>query len=455
MGGTVFTSMLVLPALFVLGLLIAWLLMRRHQEVLVGQIERLRNDRRRLAQKLLIARDRLLARRDMSRRLQSDNERLLQAQDRLESEHAELAVRFNNLQAGFPVQPQVSAGKPMLSVVGGLETTLADADRQLISAPSRSGSGARSTALALNESLDDDWLVDSEQNKTGLPYALDPEITTDLGPSSLIDEPFDSPNQPATSIEEVCTRFPSTLMQTGGLSNEIRNDALETLKEFEAQLLAENARDHPDEEAYDSQDLLIQLADRDAEISRLKEQIAPLLGLPLAISARESERDQIARRLAEREARIAKLEAQLTGQTGLSPGLSTVQASPGLIDALSRAEREINGNTDTEDSNKSIEPARSVEVSDHSITSSVTIVRQYVDVPDEVDNLKRIRGIGPVLERMLNRLGIYQYRQIASWSPSDIEYFDHALHEFRGRIERDNWIEGARIQHERKYHQFT
>ncbi len=72
--------------------------------------------------------------------------------------------------------------------------------------------------------------------------------------------------------------------------------------------------------------------------------------------------------------------------------------------------------------------------------------RRYAEMPAEVDNLKRIRGIGPVLERMLNRLGIYQYRQIASWSADDIAWFDGELQEFRGRIQRDGWVASAAIE---------
>ncbi|MEZ5657950.1 MAG: hypothetical protein R3E83_05325 [Burkholderiaceae bacterium] len=71
------------------------------------------------------------------------------------------------------------------------------------------------------------------------------------------------------------------------------------------------------------------------------------------------------------------------------------------------------------------------------------IPRQYSLAPERIDDLKRIVGIGPVIERMLNRLGVYQLRQIAAWNADDIEFFDAQLEEFRGRIRRDHWVDQA------------
>lgn len=61
----------------------------------------------------------------------------------------------------------------------------------------------------------------------------------------------------------------------------------------------------------------------------------------------------------------------------------------------------------------------------------------------KADDLKKISGVGPVLEKKLNALGITQYAQIAAFSESDIERVDELLN-FKGRIERDNWIDQAK-----------
>lgn len=59
-------------------------------------------------------------------------------------------------------------------------------------------------------------------------------------------------------------------------------------------------------------------------------------------------------------------------------------------------------------------------------------------------DLKRIRGIGVLIEKRLNDLGIGTYEQIANWTASDIERISNKL-DFKGRIERENWVEQARI----------
>jgi predicted flap endonuclease-1-like 5' DNA nuclease len=74
-----------------------------------------------------------------------------------------------------------------------------------------------------------------------------------------------------------------------------------------------------------------------------------------------------------------------------------------------------------------------------------------LDVPNSPDDLKLIVGVGPVLERMLQRLGVGSYRQIARWSEHDIDEYDARLPEFRGRIRRDGWVTQARALHQSKY----
>ena len=54
------------------------------------------------------------------------------------------------------------------------------------------------------------------------------------------------------------------------------------------------------------------------------------------------------------------------------------------------------------------------------------------------DDLKKISGIGEVLEQKLYALGVTNYQQIASWVDSDVEEFSRSLQ--WDRIEADEWI---------------
>lgn len=62
----------------------------------------------------------------------------------------------------------------------------------------------------------------------------------------------------------------------------------------------------------------------------------------------------------------------------------------------------------------------------------------------EKDDLKMISGIGPFIERRLNALDIYTFRQISKFTKKDIEKINVAIVYFSGRIERDDWVAQAK-----------
>jgi predicted flap endonuclease-1-like 5' DNA nuclease len=61
------------------------------------------------------------------------------------------------------------------------------------------------------------------------------------------------------------------------------------------------------------------------------------------------------------------------------------------------------------------------------------------------DDLTLISGIGPKLEALCHRLGIYHFDQIAAWTPAEVFWMDDNLEGFRGRVSRDNWVAQARV----------
>ncbi len=60
----------------------------------------------------------------------------------------------------------------------------------------------------------------------------------------------------------------------------------------------------------------------------------------------------------------------------------------------------------------------------------------------QADDLKQISGVGPKLEELLHSNGVFHFDQIAAWNADEIAYMDDQL-SFKGRIERDNWLEQA------------
>ena len=69
-----------------------------------------------------------------------------------------------------------------------------------------------------------------------------------------------------------------------------------------------------------------------------------------------------------------------------------------------------------------------------------------LDAPrGQPDDLKRIRGIGPALERLLNGMGVWHFDQIAAWTPEQVAWVDANLVRFKGRASRDEWVKQAEI----------
>ncbi|WP_417767816.1 NADH-quinone oxidoreductase subunit E [Stappia sp.] len=62
----------------------------------------------------------------------------------------------------------------------------------------------------------------------------------------------------------------------------------------------------------------------------------------------------------------------------------------------------------------------------------------------KADDLKRIKGVGPKIEGILNELGIYHFDQIAVWTEENKAWVDTRL-KFKGRIDREDWIAQAKV----------
>lgn len=60
------------------------------------------------------------------------------------------------------------------------------------------------------------------------------------------------------------------------------------------------------------------------------------------------------------------------------------------------------------------------------------------------DDLTTIKGIGPKMEVLCNRLGFWHFDQIAAWSVDEIAWVDDNLEGFKGRVTRDNWVAQAK-----------
>jgi large subunit ribosomal protein L21 len=65
------------------------------------------------------------------------------------------------------------------------------------------------------------------------------------------------------------------------------------------------------------------------------------------------------------------------------------------------------------------------------------------EAPALTDDVKMIGGVGPALEKKLAAAGVTSLAQIAAWTADDIARIDAEL-DFKGRIEREEWVEQAK-----------
>jgi predicted flap endonuclease-1-like 5' DNA nuclease len=80
-------------------------------------------------------------------------------------------------------------------------------------------------------------------------------------------------------------------------------------------------------------------------------------------------------------------------------------------------------------------------------------VPEHAPDKSERDNLQKIKGIGPVLEKLLHETGIYYFEQVAGLDSQGVAELDSQLPQFSGRIDRDNWVDQAKSLQQQKYGQ--
>ena len=106
--------------------------------------------------------------------------------------------------------------------------------------------------------------------------------------------------------------------------------------------------------------------------------------------------------------------------------------------------------TDTSSSNKKDSIAGSVETKSDAQSDDDEIEvddswqpKGLSSKPKDPDDLKRVKGIGPVIEKTLHGLGIYHFQQIADFNSENIAWVDKHI-SFPGRIDREEWVAQAK-----------
>jgi predicted flap endonuclease-1-like 5' DNA nuclease len=74
----------------------------------------------------------------------------------------------------------------------------------------------------------------------------------------------------------------------------------------------------------------------------------------------------------------------------------------------------------------------------------------YGERPQQSDNLSDLKGVSKAIEKKLNDLGVYTFKQIALWDDEHLAEFATRLG-LKERLRREHWIDHARKLHLDKY----
>ncbi|MAP94118.1 MAG: hypothetical protein CMK07_04110 [Ponticaulis sp.] len=294
-----------------------------------------------------------------------------------------------------------------------------------------------------------------------------------------------SSSENATALEaEIAARdseivdLKSTLAR---LSDEIESaqqakSEVSTLKQTISDLEAEKA--DPEAEASDDESTPDLSSDDAAKLARLtwqnrylKARVNHLENIPapaedadavelINVSARQEERNQAL------ESEVSKLRTELSKATEgssdaeqelarlrwrnryLEGRLKYLEAA--ALDAASDADDSVLGSFRSEPPAAQPAPPPQPE----NIAAFITQELERVAAEDETrpasldapngapDDLKRIGGIGPKIEGILNELGIFHFSQIAEWNPQEEAWIDSYLR-IQGRVMRERWVDQA------------
>lgn len=183
------------------------------------------------------------------------------------------------------------------------------------------------------------------------------------------------------------------------------------------------------------------LGERDGDLGRIREETSHLHNQiserDKSLQERDSEREKQHARIHELESEINQLRQELTEN----------KTEAWRIQELESLVQEQENHLE----NLNTEPLTLQSLfTGEDVTEDRSLGMLYREAPSRIDNLKEINGIAEGIEKQLNEIGVYRFRQIALWNQHQITEFGERL-AFKDRIGRDQWVAQALDLHRRDY----
>jgi len=138
----------------------------------------------------------------------------------------------------------------------------------------------------------------------------------------------------------------------------------------------------------------------------------------------------------------------IAAEGGRSTPAAALNAAAVKADAPAKTHAEVESDTPKSGGTKGAKPKSSATKTATAKPARKPVAKDgkpelFTAPQGEADDLKLIKGVGPKLEQSLNALGVWHYSQIAGWRKKEVEWVNNNL-KFKGRIERDDWINQAK-----------
>ena len=108
-------------------------------------------------------------------------------------------------------------------------------------------------------------------------------------------------------------------------------------------------------------------------------------------------------------------------------------------------EMKASGKNDGHDETVNADALVDTEVQKDKIDNLLANIGTFDPATQKADDLKKISGVGPVMEQKLHQLGIYTFDQVSRMTKTEYDLLDSIIDAFPGRAERDDWAGQATI----------
>jgi predicted flap endonuclease-1-like 5' DNA nuclease len=124
--------------------------------------------------------------------------------------------------------------------------------------------------------------------------------------------------------------------------------------------------------------------------------------------------------------------------------VSVAEVTPKEVTEVIKEDIKVKEETKADVVEKAVVETAKEEVSEVSTPEETSSPVLLTEAPEAgADKLSALKGIGPVLEKKLNELGVYTYEQIASWD-AEQELWIGSQMAFPKKVTKEEWVKQAK-----------